>query len=99
MGEMTNTHKSHRLQAEKLNNKNTEIFTKSYFGIMAFNTPDRDINPPDDPKKHYKTCPDCLGEKKIWEEDDDGEEELIDCPTCKGEGDVETDDPEDHEEW
>lgn len=58
-------------------------------------TPDREINPPNG--ERFKSCFDCNGTGKIWEPDEDGEEELITCPTCKGDGIVEND--EGGEEW
>lgn len=67
------------------------------------NTPDQQINPPDDDR--FATCYDCKGDGKIidWTEfesethDVDDDLPKITCPTCKGEGKVEKE--EGGDEW
>lgn len=59
--------------------------------MSNFNTPDREITPPND-KKRYKTCPECLGEGKILVEvesedpSEDFEYDTETCDLCKGDG-------------
>ena len=57
--------------------------------MSNFNTPDREITPPND-KPRYKTCPTCVGEGKILievESEDpfeDFEYDTETCDLCKG---------------
>ncbi len=66
------------------------------------NTPDREINPPDDDK--YQNCIVCNGKGKVipkdWNYDEDGEPEQEDfekCIPCEGEGVIQIEPWED--EW